>query len=80
MVPFNRVGSGSRQSNHGWAFLQRHDTEIAEQAARQNLRIWPLSTSYLGEARQGFILGFGSASVEDIPAAVRKLSKLPAKK
>jgi GntR family transcriptional regulator/MocR family aminotransferase len=60
---------------------QSHDTEIAEQAARQNLRIWPLSTSYLGAAaRPGLILGFGSASVEEIPAAVRKLRKLAAMK
>ena len=59
---------------------QSRDTEIAEQAARQNLRIWPLSTSYVGEARPGFILGFGSASVEEIPAAVRKLRKLAAMK
>ena len=55
---------------------QSLDTEIAERAARQNLRIWPLSPSYLGGARPGFILGFGSASVEEIPAAVRKLRKL----
>lgn len=55
---------------------QSRDTEIAERAARQNLRIWPLSPSYLGEARPGLILGFGSASVEEIPAAVRKLRKL----
>ena len=55
---------------------QSRDTEIAERAARQSLRIWPLSPSYLGEARPGFILGFGSASVEEIPAAVRKLRKL----
>ena len=53
-----------------------HDTEIATRAARQNLRIWPLSTSYLGEARPGFILGFGSVGVEEIPAAVRKIRKL----
>ena len=55
---------------------QSRDTEIAERAARQNLRIWPLSPCYLAEARPGFILGFGSASVEEIPAAVRKLRKL----
>ena len=55
---------------------QCRDTEIAERAARQNLRIWPLSNSYLCGARPGFILGFGSASVEEIPAAVRKLRKL----
>ena len=54
---------------------QNCDTEIAERAA-QNLRILPLSPCYLGEARQGFILGFGSTSVEEIPAAVGKLGKL----
>jgi GntR family transcriptional regulator / MocR family aminotransferase len=56
------------------------DLEIAELAARQNLWIWPLSPSYLGEAsRSGFILGFGSTTAEDIPRAVRKLRKLLAK-
>ena len=52
------------------------DTEIATRAARQNLRIWPLSSSYLGKPRPGFILGFGSAAVEEIPTAVRKIRKL----
>jgi GntR family transcriptional regulator/MocR family aminotransferase len=52
------------------------DQEIAERAARQNLWIWPLSPSYLGAARPGFILGFGSTAVANIPAAVRKLRKL----
>jgi len=34
----------------------------------------PLSTSYIGKAsRHGFILGFGSTEVENIPNAVRKL-------
>jgi len=53
------------------------DLEIAQQAARQNLWIWPLSPSYLGAvARPGFILGFGSTAVADIPGAVRKLRDL----
>jgi GntR family transcriptional regulator / MocR family aminotransferase len=56
------------------------DVEIAERAARQDLRIWPLSPSYLGTARPGFILGFGSAAVVEIPPAVRKLRKLLAVK
>jgi GntR family transcriptional regulator/MocR family aminotransferase len=62
--------------------LSRHarDTEIATRAARQNLRMWPLSNSYLGEARPGLILGFGSVAVEEIPAAVRKIGKLLAMK
>jgi len=50
------------------------DREVAERAARQNLWLVPLSSSYLGKAlRQGFILGFGSTTVETIPNAVRKL-------
>lgn len=53
------------------------DVEIAERAARQNLRIWPFSPTYLGErARPGFILGFGSTPVAEIPRAVRKLRDL----
>jgi GntR family transcriptional regulator / MocR family aminotransferase len=54
-----------------------NDMEIAERAAQQNLWIWPLSRSYMGEApRQGFILGFGSTPVAEIPRAVRKLRNL----
>jgi len=57
------------------------DLEIAELAAHQNLWIWPLSPSYLGEvSRSGFILGFGSASAADIPRAVRQLRNLLAMK
>ena len=51
-----------------------NDREIAAIAARQGLWLWPLSPTYVGEPlRQGFILGFGSATVEQIPAAVRRL-------
>jgi len=57
------------------------DLEIAELAAHQNLWIWPLSPSYLGEvSRSGFILGFGSAAAADIPRAVRQLRTLLAMK
>lgn len=53
------------------------DVEIAERAARENLWIWPLSPSYLGEAsRSGFVLGFGSTAAAEIPRAVRKLRNL----
>ena len=55
----------------------KHDQEITERAASQNLWIRPLSPSYLGRvARPGFILGFGSTAVAEIPRAVRKLRKL----
>jgi GntR family transcriptional regulator/MocR family aminotransferase len=50
------------------------DREVAERAARRNLSLLPLSSSYLSNiSRQGFILGFGSTAANDIPAAVRKL-------
>ncbi len=53
------------------------DREVAERAARQNLWLVPLSRLYLGKkTRQGFILGFGSVAVEEIPDAVRKLRAL----
>jgi GntR family transcriptional regulator / MocR family aminotransferase len=53
------------------------DLEIAEHAARQNLWLWPLSPSYLGEvSRSGFILGFGGAAAAEIPRAVRKFRNL----
>ncbi|MGA8432539.1 MAG: PLP-dependent aminotransferase family protein [Candidatus Sulfotelmatobacter sp.] len=55
----------------------KRDRDIAGRAARQNLWIWPLSPSYIGRAaRPGFILGFGSTAVAEIPRAVRKLRKL----
>jgi GntR family transcriptional regulator/MocR family aminotransferase len=53
------------------------DREIAQLAAGQGLWIWPLSPSYLGKvARPGFILGFGSTAVEEVPRAVRQLRSL----
>src|SRR5450755_2411550 len=45
-----------------------HDLEISERAARQHLWLWPLSPCYAGEAsRSGFILGFGSTAIDEIP-------------
>jgi GntR family transcriptional regulator/MocR family aminotransferase len=53
------------------------DVQIAQRAAREKLWLWPLSVSYLGEmARQGFILGFGSTVVAEIPRALHKLRNL----
>ena len=53
------------------------DREVAGRAARQNLCLAPLSRFYLGnEPQQGFVLGFGSTPVEEIPEAVRKLRVL----
>ena len=53
------------------------DHEISERAAAERLWLVPLSSSYLTKpARQGFILGFGSTEVEQIPDAVCKLNAL----
>jgi GntR family transcriptional regulator/MocR family aminotransferase len=50
------------------------DRPIAEQAALQNVWLWPLSSCYLEKAaRQGFILGFGSTTPREIPKAVIRL-------
>ncbi|MGA2534674.1 MAG: PLP-dependent aminotransferase family protein [Terracidiphilus sp.] len=53
------------------------DREIALRAARERLWLWPLSQYYLGKKqRQGFVLGFGSTPIEQIPRAVRHLRSL----
>jgi GntR family transcriptional regulator/MocR family aminotransferase len=50
------------------------DIKVSERAAGRKLWLWPLSPCYAGESRrQGFILGFGSVSAEEIPQAVRQL-------
>jgi GntR family transcriptional regulator / MocR family aminotransferase len=70
---------GSEAGMHLTIALQNNarDLEIAERAAQQKLWTWPLSISYLNKpSRQGFVLGFGSTPVEEIPRAVRKLRVL----
>jgi DNA-binding transcriptional MocR family regulator len=53
------------------------DRELSARGARENLWLVPLSPFYQGKVtQQGFILGFGSTSVHEIPAAVQKLRTL----
>ena len=53
------------------------DREIAINAARDKLWLWPLSPSYMSETpRQGFILGFGSTPAEQMPQAVHQLQRV----
>jgi GntR family transcriptional regulator / MocR family aminotransferase len=52
------------------------DEEIAWEGARQNLALWPLSRAYMGETRQGLILGFGGVTLQEISPAVRRLRTL----
>ena len=54
-----------------------NDQELAVRAAEQKLWLSPLSASYLGKhPQQGFVLGFGSAPVAQVPAAVGLLKRL----
>ena len=55
---------------------RQSDLEISERAALVNLSLWPLSSSYLGPPRNGFILGYGGTTLEELPAAVGKLHTL----
>jgi GntR family transcriptional regulator/MocR family aminotransferase len=49
-----------------------NDIEIATAVAAKKVWMWPLSPAYVGEKkRQGFILGFGNVTAEEIPGAVR---------
>jgi GntR family transcriptional regulator / MocR family aminotransferase len=50
------------------------DRVVVDRAAKRNLWLVPLSTSYIGKSsQQGLVLGFGSTETDAIPAAVRKL-------
>jgi GntR family transcriptional regulator/MocR family aminotransferase len=54
-----------------------NDVEIATKAAQRQLWLWPLSRCYSTEAsRQGFILGYGNTSREQISRAVDQLRDL----
>src|SRR5581483_11669036 len=53
------------------------DHEISLRAAEERLWLWPLSATYAGKnARQGFVLGFGSTKATDIPKSVERLRDL----
>lgn len=69
---------GDEAGMHVTVLLKKglRDVDVATRAAHQNLSLWPLSPSYLGEPKQGFIMGFGGTTVEGIPGAVRKLRTL----
>jgi GntR family transcriptional regulator / MocR family aminotransferase len=69
---------GAEAGMHVVLLLPRglRDQEIAMRAATKSVWLWPLSPSYcIGKRRrQGFILGFGSATSAAIPAAVRVMN------
>lgn len=69
---------GDEAGMHVTAMLHtaHRDEEVAARAARQRLSLWPLSRLYLGRPRQGFVLGFGGVTPNDIPLAVHRLRTL----
>jgi GntR family transcriptional regulator / MocR family aminotransferase len=53
------------------------DVEVANSAAREKLWLAPLSPYYLEQpSRQGFLLGFGGVSAEDIPRDVQRFKNV----
>jgi GntR family transcriptional regulator / MocR family aminotransferase len=56
------------------------DREIAEEGAKENLWLAPLSSAYQGAgSRAGFILGFGSTPIREMGRRVRQLKGLISK-
>jgi len=50
------------------------DRQVSQQAALQDVWLWPLSGCYLEKPQtQGLILGFGSTTPKEIPKAVERL-------
>jgi GntR family transcriptional regulator / MocR family aminotransferase len=70
--------SGDRAGMHVVLELPRgtRDRELATRAAQHGLWVAPLSACYTGRSRSGLLLGYGSARVQDIPDAVRRLVTL----
>ncbi|HEV2288301.1 MAG TPA: PLP-dependent aminotransferase family protein [Candidatus Acidoferrales bacterium] len=72
----SRVEIGGAEAGMHFCMMVKgiSDREVAERAATRGIALVPLSRLYFGKAkRQGFIVGFGSTSTEQIPGAVRKL-------
>ena len=69
---------GDEAGMHLTVFLRsgRRDIELAHSGASDELSLWPLSRSYLGQPRQGLILGFGGITANEIPDALRRLRRL----
>ena len=52
------------------------DDDVARRGVSHKLSLWPLSRMYMGEPRQGLILGFGGITANEIPDAVCTLRNL----
>lgn len=69
---------GDEAGMHLTAMLDtaHRDEEVATRAVRQKLSLWPLSRLYLGRPRQGFVLGFGGITPNEIPSAIHRMQTL----
>jgi GntR family transcriptional regulator/MocR family aminotransferase len=50
-----------------------NDVEIASQAAKYGLCLWPLSPCYMNKPRHGFVLGFAATPADQMEGAVHQL-------
>jgi len=53
-----------------------NDAEIASQAAKYGLCLWPLSPCYMDKPRHGFVLGFAATPADQMASAVYRLWRL----
>jgi GntR family transcriptional regulator/MocR family aminotransferase len=53
-----------------------NDAEIARQAAKYGLCLWPLSPCYRNKPRHGFVLGFAATPADQMAGAAHQLGRL----
>jgi GntR family transcriptional regulator/MocR family aminotransferase len=53
-----------------------NDAEIASQATKYGLCLWPLSPCYMNKPRHGFVLGFAATPEDQMAGAVHQLWRL----
>jgi len=53
-----------------------NDAEIASEAAKYGLCLWPLSPCYMNKPRHGFVLGFAATPADQMAGAVHQLGRL----
>ena len=72
---FEVIGAEAGMQLAGWLPHGVDDVAVSRKAAELGVSVRPLSLCYLQPPeRGGLILGYGGASVEEIPEAVRRLS------
>lgn len=71
---FEVIGAAAGLHLAGFLPSGTNDIDVSNKAAQMKFSVMPLSPCYLGgPAKSGLVLGYGSANVEEIRDAVRKL-------